>query len=60
MTKRWIKVPGPGEFRGEGKWFEFDKFKDIQELSETDREHTWKYYTSTGFLPVQVCEEKPE
>lgn len=38
---RFVRVPGPGEFRGEGTWQPFDG---------TDEE--WNQLRSTGYLPV--------
>ena len=49
--KRWIKVPGPGDFRGEGKW------KTIEEAgcALTD----WEWNVQTGYLPTAYQEDKP-
>ncbi len=49
---KWIKVPGPGEFRGEGQWFEIDEKKRGQ-LEE------WEHCRKTGYLPVREQDEKP-
>ena len=45
---RWIKQPGPGEFRGEGQW---------QPFEGSDEE--WEDLRGTGFLPTHEGEEKP-
>ena len=42
--QKWIMVPGPGQFRGEGEW------KRIAEAgcSESD----WEWNRQTGYLPT--------
>lgn len=38
-TKHWIKMPGPGQFKGEGNWFlaaNIISFKFYQECKKTD------------------------
>lgn len=49
--QKWIKVPDPGEFRGEGEW------KRIAEAgcSESD----WEWNRQTGYLPTHEG-EKPD
>jgi hypothetical protein len=57
--KRWIKIPGPGEFRGEGLWllepavrtFEGDWLKG---------DAAWDYCRSTGYLPTHEGDDPPE
>ena len=39
MTRYYVKIPGPGEFRGEGEWVEC-------ELEE------YEHFLETGYLPV--------
>lgn len=49
MTKRWIKVPRPGEFRGSGQWFEIE-------------ETAWRWddpLIQGGFLPTHEGHEPP-
>ena len=51
MKKKWIKVPGPGEFRGEGKWMLLE-----------DTKYTifdWDYCVNNNYLPTAEQEEKP-
>lgn len=38
---RWVKIPGPGEFRGEGEWKVFDGTED-----------DWQYLQFSAFLPT--------
>lgn len=49
--QKWIKVPDPGEFRGEGKW---RRTKDIG-CSVMD----WNWIRDTGYLPTHEG-EKPD
>lgn len=51
-TQRWVKVSGPGQFRGQGEW---TRFEDTN-YSEAD----WDYFKSTGFLPTHEGENPPE
>jgi len=53
MTKKWIKMPGLGDFRGQGKWHNLD------DLTGCD-EHYWSYCEVTGFLPTFVGDAPPE
>lgn len=39
--KRWVKIPSPGQFRGEGTWVAFDG-SDVE----------WEYLHRSGFLPI--------
>ena len=48
---KWIKIPAPGEFRGEGEWM---LLKDCNATEED-----WEYCKKTGWLPVHEGEEKP-
>lgn len=49
--QKWIKVPGPGEFRGEGEWC---KVEDVG-CTEAD----WEHIQRTGWLPVYEGEAPP-
>ena len=51
MTKRWVKVPGPGQFRGEAEWKEVGV--EIQLTAED-----WNYFVH--YVPTAVQEERPE
>ena len=48
----WIKVPGPGEFRGEGTWC---KVEDISSITLED----WKFCNQTNYLPTYFGETPP-
>ena len=51
--KKWIRIPGPGEFRGEGKWTEFDYNSNKRRRDEYD------YYKETGYLPTHEGDTPP-
>lgn len=49
---KWIKVPKPGQFRGEGKWYLAEEACDsAEQLKEIEE---------SNFLPVVESDEKPE
>lgn len=48
----WIKVPDPGEFRGEGTWC---KVEDISSITLED----WKFCNQTNYLPTYFGETPP-
>jgi hypothetical protein len=48
---RWIKLPGPGEFRGEGEWFNFDEL--------APKGWSWEELQSTKYLPTVEQDTKP-
>lgn len=50
MTK-WVRYPGPGEFRGEGKW---ERIEDVGA-----DEGLWKVWQETGFLPTHEGDKPP-
>jgi hypothetical protein len=53
MMQKWVRIPGPGQFRGEGKWMKLEEaFKEPEEA--------WKDLTKTGFLPTHEGDEPPE
>jgi hypothetical protein len=49
---KWIKVPGAGEFRGEGEWVE------ARDSGYTEEEV--RAIEESNFLPVVESDEKPE
>lgn len=49
--KRWIKLPSPGQFRGEGEWV------DLRTTGHDDED--WEYCQKTGYLPTHEGEEPP-
>lgn len=51
MTK-WIKRPGPGQFRGEGQW------EKIPEHSSAAQDY-WDYCKASGYLPTREQDTKP-
>jgi len=51
MTQKWIKIAGPGDFRGEGEW---RKIEDVN-CSPED----WDINLKTSFLPVAEQDDKP-
>jgi hypothetical protein len=50
---RWLKIPGPGEFRGEGNWW---KIEDLKDCSVED----WEWNVETGYLPTHEGDEPPK
>jgi len=48
---KYIKIPGPGQFRGEGEW---------QECNIEDMFVLYDYCLKTGYLPVkeEECESQ--
>lgn len=48
MADRWIKQPGPGQYRGEGKWVPF-----------TGSDDHWDYARNVSGLPTHEG-AKPE
>jgi hypothetical protein len=61
---RWVKIPGPGQFRGEGEWKEFDSQYPMsqfttKEIREATMEEDWQYLVMTSYLPTMVSDEKP-
>jgi hypothetical protein len=47
---RWVRYPGPGQFRGEGKWYPEDNFSP----------GTVDSYIRSQYLPVMESDEKPD
>lgn len=50
MSRRWAKMPGPGQFRGEGEW---------TDVTETCLPSEWERIRMTGYLPTRIQDEKP-
>lgn len=50
--KKWIKIPDPGQFRGDGRWTEVGQ--DNVSLDD------WEFCRSTGYLPTAESETKPD
>jgi hypothetical protein len=62
MNNQWLKVPEPGQYRGEGKWVRREDaviidgpytFKGISE-------ETWFHFKDINYLPTHEGEEPPE
>jgi hypothetical protein len=51
MSKRWIKVPGPGDFRGEGEW------KTIEEAGCPLAD--WEWNRETAYLRHTKATHRP-
>lgn len=54
--KRWIKIPQPGQIRGEGNWMDFDDL--TKDWTEMQKEAQWE--SSQSFLPTHIGEEAPK
>lgn len=57
--KRWIKIPGAGEFRGEGLWRDYDEMSHDWGKSKAETETQWQALQVSKYLPTQISEEKP-
>ena len=53
QEQRWVKVPNPGEFRGEGKWIKL-------ELYTNEPDEAWNDLKDGRWLPVHVGPTPPE
>lgn len=53
MTKKWIKIPGPGEIRGEGRWVDFDTLKGYEP-------EFWEWCRKNHYLPVAEQDDEPQ
>ena len=48
-VKRWVKLPAPGQFRGEGVWVE-NPYAELE----------WRDMRKHGYLPTHVGHEPPK
>jgi len=56
---RWIKIPGPGQFRGEGKWRSVEEcYTDDGRIYPERAEAIWK--KAQGYLPTREQETRPK
>jgi hypothetical protein len=58
---RWIKIPGPGQFRGEGRWTSLEDccYNVIGSANYKELlEQTWEI--NRKLLPTREQETKPE
>ena len=46
---RWVREPGPGQFRGEGEWKPF-----------TGSDDEWEWLVRTGYLPTRALATRTE
>jgi hypothetical protein len=53
---RMIKIPKPGQFRGEGEWEKFDDFYQKAHLTKDESEEYWQELQITGYLPTKEVE----
>jgi hypothetical protein len=52
---RWIRMPNPGEMRGEGEWKQLTSVY----ASEDNQETSWNFCLGTGYLPTFIGEVPP-
>lgn len=52
MAEKWIKIPGPGEMRGEGRWVDFDTLKGFEP-------EFWEWCRKNHYLPVAEQDDEP-
>lgn len=57
---RWIKIPGPGGYRGEGEWEDFDEYCKSRHMTSDYAEEYWNKLVLTNYVPIKVSHEKPE
>lgn len=60
VLKRWVKIPGSGDFRGEGEWKDYDKTMKEWGKSESHTNEQWDYLVKSKYLPTQISEDKPD
>jgi len=48
-----IKVPGPGQFRGQGKWEPYEDFCRKAHLTTEAATVYWDELQTTGYLPTK-------
>ena len=57
--KRWVQIPNPGQFRGEGNWTELTSEKAYI-MGFGDEDTAWEYFQETKYLPTQLAAENPQ
>lgn len=50
--KKWVRYPGPGEYRGRGEW------RTIEDIGMTETE--WAELGETGYLPTHEGDAPPD
>ena len=58
--KRWIKIPKPGEFRGEGKWEPFQSSPNNRHENGKVMSDDEQFKAASRLLPVYEGEEPPQ
>jgi hypothetical protein len=58
VLTRYVKIPGPGQFRGEGEWVDFESTHPMslyatKEDREESMEDDWAVLVRTGALPTK-------
>ena len=56
---RWVKIPGAGEYRGEGEWVDYEDYCHSQGYSDEQIRTNWNYLRNTNYLPSKEQEDKP-
>lgn len=51
MTNKWIKIPGPGQMRGEGNWYLCGTKSSLD---------NYEYCKRTGYMPTYEGERPPK
>ena len=57
LQTRWVKLPGPGEMRGEGHWIDFDRLAYDNKWSKLEIEAQWNQWKN--LLPVHIGDKPP-
>lgn len=52
QEQRWIRMPGPGQFRGQGTWYR------LESTGHTVKDY--EYIKQTGYLPTYEGEIAPD
>lgn len=53
---KWVRVPGPGQFRGEGEWKPLD---EVAKGYKMEPEEVWDKLRQTAFLPTHIGDKPP-
>lgn len=52
QEQRWVKVPGPGQYRGEGKWIKL-------ELYTNEPDEAWEDLKDGRYFPIHIGPNPP-
>lgn len=58
--RKWVKIPKPGQFRGEGEWEEFKAPPNNRNEDGSVMDEEQQFKIAGYLLPVTLSEEKPE